>query len=154
MRIEALRRIEVFLHKNFNPIMLIHLFKRHGGDDDEDEEEISATTTEAADSVVGEVPIVGITGLPTSGLDSSSSLGSTSSSSTIAQGNVGLAFGLVGIAALFGLFGSLLGVYIPRRSSQARSKQFLAASLSLSGGILVFLSLTDILVEARSEFRR
>jgi uncharacterized membrane protein YfcA len=130
-----------------------HLFKRHGGADEEDEEEEIVNVPQintAQPTSVGPIPTLGT--LPTQEIGSTSS--STSSNSSIAQGNVNLAFGLVVIAAFFGLIGSVLGVYIPRRVNEERSKQFLAASLSLSGGILVLLALTDILVEARAEFRR
>jgi ZIP family zinc transporter len=123
-----------------SPQILPRLFKRHGGGDDDEEHEEHPGT---------DAP-VSINGTTTTQTLGSSSL---SSSSSFAQGNVNLAFGLVGIAALFGFIGSLLGVYIPKYYN-SQTKKFLSGSLSLSGGILVFLSLTDILGEARAEFRK
>jgi ZIP family zinc transporter len=115
-----------------------HLFKRHGNHDEEEESSVEIAMPNF--------------GTNSSSLESSSGK-AIGNSSTLAEGNVNLAFGLVAIAAFFGFIGSLLGVYIPR-IKQAKSNQFLAGSLSLSGGVLIFLSLTDIIGHARAEFRK
>lgn len=69
----------------------------------------------------------------------------------VSSGNVGLAFGLVALASLFAMLGSLIPFVIPTKF--ATDPRFLSGSLGLAGGVLVFLALTDILTDAASQFK-
>jgi len=77
---------------------------------------------------------------------------SSSSATSISSGNVGLAFALVLLAAVCGPIGASLPFILPRRITE--TNRFLAGSLGVAGGVLVFLSLTDILSEAQQDFRK
>ncbi|CAG8507482.1 24737_t:CDS:2 [Gigaspora margarita] len=85
----------------------------------------------------------------------------TSKSSTFATGYISLGFGLSVMAALSSALGSFLPLldhlfpHIPglRDFSIAQSKGFLAASLSFSAGILLFLTLGDLYPEAIESFQ-
>jgi len=80
--------------------------------------------------------------------------------STLAQGNVGLAFGLTAMAALASALGSVtpfldfLFPYIPflAHIKITESKGFLAGSLSFASGILIALTLGDLFPEAITSF--
>jgi ZIP family zinc transporter len=82
--------------------------------------------------------------------------------STLAEGNVGLAFGLTVMAAIAAALGSLtpfldyLFRYIPFLShiKITESKGFLAGSLSFSSGILLALTLGDLFPEAATSFSK
>ncbi|RGB38225.1 ZIP zinc transporter-domain-containing protein [Rhizophagus diaphanus] len=80
--------------------------------------------------------------------------------STLAEGNVGLAFGLTAMAAISSALGSLtpfldyLFPYIPflAHIKITESKGFLAGSLAFASGILLSLTLGDLFPEAASSF--
>ncbi|PKC12821.1 hypothetical protein RhiirA5_496633 [Rhizophagus irregularis] len=80
--------------------------------------------------------------------------------STLAEGNVGLAFGLTAMAAIASALGSLtpfldyLFPYIPflAHIKITESKGFLAGSLAFASGILLSLTLGDLFPEAASSF--
>src|SRR5581483_7515794 len=80
--------------------------------------------------------------------------------STLAQGNVPLAFGLTAMAALASALGSftpfldILFPYIPflAHIKITKSKGFLAGSLSFASGILLSLTLGDLFPEATTSF--
>jgi len=80
---------------------------------------------------------------------------------TLAEGNVGLAFGLTALAAIASALGSFtpfldyLFPYIPflAHVKITESKGFIAGSLAFSSGVLLSLTLGDLLPEAISSFK-
>lgn len=80
----------------------------------------------------------------------------------VASGNVGLAFGLSAIAAVASAVGSFLPLFddiAPRLGYKGSfrivsSHGFLAGSMGLSAGVLLFLSLGDLLPEALAAVRK
>lgn len=80
--------------------------------------------------------------------------------STLAEGNVGLAFGLTAMAAIASALGSItpfldyLFPYIPflAHVKITESKGFIAGSLAFASGILLSLTLGDLFPEAASSF--
>ncbi|CAG8458237.1 12252_t:CDS:2 [Funneliformis mosseae] len=82
--------------------------------------------------------------------------------SNIAEGNIGLGFGLTIMAALASALGSLtpfldlLFPFIPflAHIKITESKGFLAGSLSFSSGVLLFLTLGDLFPEAIGSFKK
>lgn len=65
--------------------------------------------------------------------------------------NIALAFGLVSLACFFSVIGSVSPLLLP--ASYSNSPIVLAASLSLSAGVLLFLALGDILPDATESFK-
>ncbi|RGB29911.1 ZIP zinc transporter-domain-containing protein [Rhizophagus diaphanus] len=82
--------------------------------------------------------------------------------STLAEGNVGLAFGLTALAAIASALGSLtpfldyLFPYIPflAHIKITKSKGFIAGSMSFASGVLLSLTLGDLFPEAISAFNK
>ena len=74
---------------------------------------------------------------------------------SMTEHNIGLAFGLCGLACLFSILGScapFLDLFPIFSFKIADSHLVLAGSLSLTCGILIFLSLVDIFPDAVSKF--
>lgn len=93
------------------------------------------------------------TTIATHPLDADAVETNTIENDTLASGNVGLAFGLVAISA-FASFSAAFVPFLDRLNilpfKISQSRLFLAGCLSLSAGVMIFVSLTDILNDSQT----